>query len=103
MMPRISFNLSQPDRDAESAIIRAWLERQPRGTDLSRQLRHLIVTGLDMRAVLQRIEARLDALETLAAEGAPLVASTSAPDAATATALATLLDFDHLDDNVSSA
>jgi hypothetical protein len=90
-------SLGLPERDPHTAIIRAWLDAQPQGSDLSKLLRQTLVQGLQIGAALARIEAKLEQLAALGAVGSMPAPPAVLPPADSAV-LDTLLDFGHLID-----
>ena len=96
MTARRTFSLGLPNSDANTAIIRAWLDAQPAGSDLSALVRERLVAGIErynIVAALTRIEARL---AQFGAREAPVVPAPVEPEPIEPSMLAALLDFDHL-------
>jgi hypothetical protein len=87
-------SLSLPASDPHSAVIIAWLDAQPAGTDIAPALRRLIAEALATGPRLAAIEAKLDralAGGVVAPPVDPLVAPPSDPTVAAA--IEELLDF----------
>ena len=59
-MARRVISLSLPVSDPHSAVIVAWLDAQPAGTDIAPALRRLIAEALVTGARLAAIESKLD-------------------------------------------
>lgn len=94
-MSRRVISLSLPASDPNSAVILAWLDTQPAGSDIAPALRRLIAEALASVPRLAAIEAKLDQLlASRVLVAPPAESSTDLPaDPQMVAAVDELLDF----------
>lgn len=93
MAARRVLSVSLPSSDPHSAVVGAWLDAQPAGVDISREVRRLLAGALAADVRLAAIEGKLDRLLAGGALLAPAPPPAPLNDPETEAALEALFDF----------